>query len=193
MARIIITLIALVAVGGGIYAWSQGGESGTMMKEDAPEAEAMMEKDGEAMTEKKDDAMMEGEDTMKAEASSYMGMTLAGTASPLLDFTKADYDKALARGMSVALYFYADWCPICKAEFPVMQEAFDALDSDGVVGFRVNYKDDFTDADEVALAREFGIAYQHTKVLLKGGEQVLKSPESWDRARYDAELAKLAN
>ena len=45
-----------------------------------------------------------------------------------------------------------------------------------------------TDADEKNLAREFGVAYQHTKVLLKNGKRILKSPETWDKARYLKEI-----
>ncbi len=115
---------------------------------------------------------------------------LAGSKALLLDFNKQDFEKARAGGKLVVLYFYASWCPICVREFPLMQSAFDGLQSDKVVGFRVNYKDDATDADEEALAREFGVPYQHTKVFLKNGEKILKSPEGWDEQRYLDEINK---
>lgn len=173
-----------------------------MMEEDG----AMMEKeDGDAM-EKSGGAMVDDgsammEDTMMAddvammEKASYSGTLLAGSKdrSPLLDFTKADYDKAIASGKLVTLYFYASWCPICRAEFPKMQSAFDKLDRSDVVGFRVNYNDSDTDVNEEALAREFGVAYQHTKVFVKGDTRVLKSPESWNESRYSSEIATYAN
>jgi hypothetical protein len=54
----------------------------------------------------------------------------------------------------------------------------------------VNFKDDQTDVDEKALAMEFGVAYQHTKVFVKNGVKVLKAPDSWDSARYTSEIAK---
>ncbi len=122
----------------------------------------------------------------------YAGEVLAGKSAVLLDFVKSDYDKALASDKIVFLYFYANWCPICRREVPVMQAAFDELATDRIIGFRVNYNDDQTDADETALAREFGVAYQHTKVALKAGERVVKSPEGWDKQRYLQELNKLA-
>jgi len=118
-------------------------------------------------------------------------LVLAGSSSLLLDFTKLDYEEAVASDKLVVLYFYANWCPLCKEEFPKMQSAFDAILGDGVVGFRVNYKDSDTDSDETELAKQFGIAYQHTKVFLKDGKQILKSPESWDEARYETEIAKV--
>lgn len=115
---------------------------------------------------------------------------LAGKSALLLDFTKADYDATIPSDKLIVLYFYANWCPICKAEFPIAQGAFNELTTDNVVGFRVNYNDNETDADEVALARQFGVAYQHTKVFVKNGTRILKSPEGWDKNRYTAEINK---
>ena len=107
----------------------------------------------------------------------------------VLDFTKADYDAALKTDKLIVLYFYANWCPICKKEFPIMQQVFGELPSDSnVIGFRVNYNDNQTDNDEKNLAREFGVAYQHTKVFIKNGQRILKSPEGWDEARYLREI-----
>lgn len=163
-----------VLVGSALFiGYGKIGEEGALMEGKSPE--------NETMAAEKADSMMAG---------SYKGSVLAGSSSLLLDFARADYDKALSEGKIVVLYFYADWCPICKAEFPVMQEAFDDLDRGDIIGFRVNFKDNDTDADEVALARQWGVAYQHTKVFVVGGKQALKSPESWDRARYDSELSK---
>lgn len=133
-------------------------------------------------------AMMNKEGKMM---DKYMGTVLAGTSAPLLDFTKPDYDVAIKSNKLIVLYFYANWCPICKAEFPKMQSAFDELKSDKVIAFRVNYKDSDTDQDEEALAKQFGVAYQHTKVFVKNGERILKAPDGWDKDRYLSEINKL--
>lgn len=122
--------------------------------------------------------------------SPYQGTVLAGSPAPLLDFNRADYQQALASDKLVVLYFYATWCPTCKAEVTDgLYPAFNALQNPNVVGFRVNYNDSDTDADEQALARQFGVGYQHTKVFLKNGQRILKAPDSWNKDRYLSEIA----
>ena len=194
---VIIAVVAVVLIFGGVayYASQSQTQEDKMAEEKAVmEQEAMEQKEQDAMMEKKDGemikedegSMMEKDETMMK----YSGTVLAGKSAPLLDFTKADYDAAVKTDKLVVLYFYANWCPICKAEFPVMQKTFNELSTDKVIGFRVNYNDDQTDNDEKNLAKEFGVAYQHTKVFVKNGQRILKSPESWDDKRYDMEISK---
>ena len=122
---------------------------------------------------------------------SYKGKVLAGTeATKYLDFNKADYDKALKEKKKILLYFYASWCPLCKKEQPETMAAFNELNDPNLVGFRVHYNDGEDNNDAKALAQQFQIPYQHTKVLIKDGKQVLKAPDSWNRERYLTELAK---
>lgn len=121
-------------------------------------------------------------------ATSYAGTSLAGTSAPLLDFTADDYNAALQTDKLIVLYFYANWCPICREEFPKMQSAFNQLTTDQVIAFRVNFNDNETDDLEQSLARAHGIAYQHTKVFVQGGQQILKSPETWEEERYLTEI-----
>ncbi len=111
----------------------------------------------------------------------YSGTLLAGASSPYYEFNQEDYDKALQSGKLIFLDFYANWCPICRAESPEIQAGFDSLATDKVIGFRVNYNDTETDEPEKQLAKKFGVTYQHTKVILKNGTEVLKKLEQWDR------------
>ncbi len=120
----------------------------------------------------------------------YQGTKLAGTSSLYLVFNQTDYDTALKAGKTIVLDFFANWCPICRAEAPELKAGFNALTSDRVVGFRVNYNDSDTDADEQALAKQFKIPYQHTKVIIKDGKEVARYPEQWNKEMFLAEVGK---
>lgn len=212
ISPIVIAILALLVLGGGFYVVSETknddediemhGDAIMDEERDSFSDDAMMEKgdavgameqndaimdDGDTSVEEKtEDSMMMDDQSMHSDE--FTGNVLAGKSAPLLDFNKKDYEKALASKKVVVLYFYANWCPDCKKEFPLMEEAFNMLDTSNVIGFRVNYKDSETDHDEEALASEYGIAYQHTKVLLKDGKRIQKSAESWNRDRYLSEI-----
>ncbi len=128
--------------------------------------------------------------TASVTTQSFQGRVIAGVSAPFIEFNKADYEAAKKADKVIVLDFYANWCPICRAEAPDIQAGFNSLTTDNVVGFRVNYKDDETDADEVALAKQYGINYQHTKVILKDGKQVLKTGEIWNKETLIKEITK---
>ena len=139
--------------------------------------------DNDAMMDEKDDSMMEHDvmeenDSMMEENDSlmmddhYQGEILAGSTTPYIVFNKEDYDKAIDENKIILLYFYANWCPICLSEQKEVFAAFDELNREDVIGFRVNYRDSDVDDFEEELAKEHGITYQHTKVIIQNGEDV---------------------
>lgn len=89
-------------------------------------------------------------------------------------FTRAAYDGSIARGEPVLLFFYANWCPFCKAQDPVVVSLFKDATL-GVKAYRVNYNDSETDEEEKRLANAFGVTYQHTFILLNtDGKEVAR-------------------
>lgn len=175
---IILAIVVVLGIGGATLFGSQNKTDDAMMKKDSSS-----NLENGAMMDKKDGVMMK--------ADGYSGELLGGGSSPYLDFKKSDYDKALAEGKIVFLDFYANWCPICRAEAPELKAGFDSLTTDKVVGFRVNYNDSDTDADEKSLASQFGVTYQHTKVILKSGQQALKDGNQWTRDTVVSEINKV--
>lgn len=116
---------------------------------------------------------------------------LAGTISPYYEFHPALYSKALAENKIILLYFFADWCPICKKEqTDSTLPTFNELQNSNILGFRIHYNDGKATAEEQELAKQYGITYQHTKVILKDGKQVLKDLNSWNKNKYLEELSK---
>jgi len=148
------------------------------------DAGAMMEKesDDENMMVDGDEAMMEGDEEKMEGAmmDNYSGSVIAGKSAPYLDFNKTDYENALKSGKVVFLNFYANWCPICRAEASEMVNGFNKLTTDNLVGFRVNYNDTETDSLEKDLAEKYKITYQHTKVILQNGKEVYNKIEQWE-------------
>ena len=103
----------------------------------------------------------------------------------------AAYQQAKAAGRPVLLYFYANWCPRCAPQEPVNVELLQSAEVSpwGIAGFRINYNDSDTDADERALAREFGVNYQHTFVTLnRAGQVVWKATGTLNRDALKARL-----
>ncbi len=107
---------------------------------------------------------------------------LAGKETKYLKFSQDEYEKALKEKKIIFLDFYANWCPICRAEEPNLKAGFNSLKTDKIIGFRVNWGDSDTDEDEKKLAQEFGVVHQTAKIILKDGKPVF-GPEivDWDK------------
>src|SRR3989344_3899481 len=89
------------------------------------------------------------------------------------EFTRQEYQRALAEGNTVFLNFYANWCPICKREKPDIVGALNKVTREDLVAFQVNYNDSETDEDEKRLAEKFQVPYQHTKLIINSNEEIL--------------------
>jgi hypothetical protein len=120
----------------------------------------------------------------------YVGEALAGEKSLYLKFNQADYDKALAEGKLILLNFYAGWDSTCAGEDAAARAAFIEINDARVVGFRVNYEEAVVSDDEKAIALKFSVASHHTKVIVKGGKNVFKTPDNWDKNTYINELKR---
>lgn len=118
--------------------------------------------------------------------------TPKGMGAPLAEYSRQRYEKAASSEKLVVLNFHANWCPVCKNEVEELRKAAAELDPEKVEILMVSYKDNEATDEEEALAREYGVAYQHTKVFLKNGERILKSPEAWKKERFIEEISGAA-
>jgi cytochrome c biogenesis protein CcmG/thiol:disulfide interchange protein DsbE len=81
---------------------------------------------------------------------------------PAPDFEVELYDgntfrMADQRGKWVMVHFWASWCPSCRDEAPVMQQAWLRWKDRGIIFLGIDYQD--TPEDGMAFIREFGITY----------------------------------
>lgn len=182
----IIIVIVVIAIGAVLFMNAQDQAQPMSSTESlGRKDDAMMVKDQSKMSDAKNSEQAD-------EVSSYSGSVLAGSTTPFIAFNKADYDKALAERKIILLDFYANWCPICRAEAPAWIEAFNSLRVPNAVGFKVNYNDPETDQDEKNLAKQLGVTYQHTKVLIKDGKAIQKVTEQWDASQIKSAVEAAA-
>lgn len=131
-----------------------------------------MEKDGDAMMS--DDAMED--DAMMDNSSSKKPYYIA--------YTSEVAEAAMAEGRPVVYYFWAAWCPICKAEEPTIKGWIETSEHP-VAGFRVNYD------TESALKAKYKVPYQHTTVFLNAkGVEVERFNGAVTEDEFRAALAK---
>jgi thiol-disulfide isomerase/thioredoxin len=122
---------------------------------------------------------------------------------PYQEYSKATFDASAEKKTRI-LFFYADWCPTCRPVDADIKANLNKIPR-YVQIIRVNYNDDFTDADEKALAQKYGVTYQHTFVRIDstgneldkwngGGLQKLLeyiksiSPSSYERSTYNGPI-----
>ena len=130
----------------------------TMMKEDTMMSDDTMTADDDMM---KDDTMMSG-----------------GTMGGKLDFSTLEDAQMYAKEGPAVLFFYATWCPTCKA---AMKE-FNAHAGD--FGDIALYIVDYDNSDD--LQKKYGVSYQHTFVQIDPhGEALVK----WNGGDFDKLLA----
>jgi thiol-disulfide isomerase/thioredoxin len=152
-------VVLLITVGGGIYLT----QSQNKAKEPVTAESEKTESESSSDTE-------------------FRGKVLAGKQAKYIEFNTRDFEKAKELDKIIFLDFYANWCPECRSEAPNLLQGFNNLNSDSVVGFRVNYKDSDTSEDEKNLAKDLGITYQHTKVILRNGQEVFRTQDTWSKS-----------
>ena len=169
---------------------------GTMVKPDgtmvAPDG-TLTQPDGTMV--KPDGTMVEPEQAQNSDSGndSMAGDEAVMKKSSYEPFTKAKFDAAKASGKKIFLNFYANWCPICVQQEPIIAQAFETaqVQNAELVGFRVNYRDSDTDSDEETLASQYGISYQHSHVYLSETGEALYKRIGETYANADEAAAKI--
>lgn len=175
---VIVSATLLIVLLGGLFFVAKNSQREVTEGKETP-SHVVMEKKN--MEEEKESGMM---------MVGYSGKVLAGKTSPYIDFKKSDYDKALSTDKIIFLDFYANWCPICRAEAPEIKAGFESLKTDKIIGFRVNFNDSDTDTDEKMLAQKFSVPYQHTKIILRQGKEIYRSSDQWSKNDFTTEIEK---
>lgn len=165
---IVIGIFVVVLIGLGAYMFSTSkSNSGDMMKKDAMQKDAMMEKTDDAMMQKEEGVMMDKGDSMKKDEGAMMdkGDTMMKKGSYE---TYAPEKLALAENGKVVLFFRASWCPTCRSLDANIRSNADSIPA-GVTILDVNYD------NSTALKQKYGVTFQHTLVQVDAqGNQIAK-------------------
>ncbi|HSY27626.1 MAG TPA: thioredoxin family protein [Burkholderiaceae bacterium] len=95
-------------------------------------------------------------------------------------FVQSQYEQLIAQGKPVIVDFYADWCPTCKAQKPVVEDVMHNPKLQGVTLFLANYD------QEIALKKSLHVTQQSTFVVFKGGKEVTRSTGQTGKADISA-------
>jgi thiol-disulfide isomerase/thioredoxin len=113
------------------------------------------------------------------------GISPGPTTKNYLKFSPAIF--AESTNFRRVLFFYANWCPTCKAADAELLAKVDQIPSD-VLLIQVNYNDTETEPAEKELAKKYFITYQHTFVQIDAqGNELAK----WNGGAMEELLGKL--
>ena len=109
-----------------------------------------------------------------------------------MKFSYDAYESALIDKQDIFLYFCSDQDPICLVEKPDIIDAFDMFAQEGtypnLTGFVLDFQNDQVDADEKSVIDLFSVEKQHTKIIVVGGEEIVRATDAWTLRRFEEAL-----
>lgn len=113
-------------------------------------------------------------------------LTLASVAfaADKKPFTAAAFEAARADGKPILIDVSASWCPVCKAQAPILSKLIGDPRFKNVVAFNVDY-----DSQKDVL-RKFNVQRQSTLIVFKGKQESGRSVADTNAASIEALLAK---
>ena len=99
-------------------------------------------------------------------------------------YSAATLDRMLAAGQPVVVDFHADWCPICRAQAPIVKDLLATPELKNVTVLIADYD------TELALRKSLKVANQSTLVVFRQGKEVARSTGDTSREGLAALLKK---
>lgn len=90
----------------------------------------------------------------------------AKAAPPPTPFDEAAFSAALAAGGPVIVHVSAPWCPICRAQKPILDRLRDQPRFKGFALFQIDF-----DTDKASM-RRVGARLQSTLIVYRGGREI---------------------
>jgi thioredoxin 1 len=93
----------------------------------------------------------------------------AAWAASQTPFSNDAFQKAQAAGKPILIDVYASWCPVCRAQQPVLGELTSQPKFKDLAVFRIDY-----DTQKEAV-RRFGVTMQSTLIVFKDAKETGRS------------------
>ena len=99
------------------------------------------------------------------------------SAADWTTYDEAEFMMAQKKGKKIVVYVYADWCPTCRAQAPILDELRTEKQGGDVLFVKVNYD------DEKAFLRANRVPRQSTVLVFNGMDEVARSIAESNRTR----------
>jgi len=100
-------------------------------------------------------------------------------------YTQDKLDALFKAGKAARECIHAEWCPTCRAQDAVLEKLLLTGEFKGITTLKVDF-----DAQK-AVVKAFGVRYQSTLIVFKGGKEAARVTGETDRERI-AELLRKA-
>lgn len=95
-------------------------------------------------------------------------------------YSASSFNSAQAAGKTIIVDIYADWCPTCKAQKPILDELRGETQLKDAVFVKVNFD------NEKAFLRAHRIPRQSTILVFKGKRETVRSIAETNRTKLRA-------
>ena len=99
-------------------------------------------------------------------------------------FDQKAFDAAQAAGTPILIEVHAPWCPVCKAQTPILAKLADDARFKNLVRFGVDFD------SQKDLLKTFNVQKQSTLIVFKGRQEAGRSTGDSNAASIEALLAK---
>lgn len=99
-------------------------------------------------------------------------------------YTQDKLDALNQAGQPALVFVHADWCPTCRAQDKILERLLPTNEFKGITTLKIDF-----DAQK-SVVRAFGVQYQSTLIVFKGGKEVARVTGETDREKIAQLLRK---